>query len=440
VQVDRGVTVTIRFVNRTPLATTIHWHGVRLDNRFDGVPHVTQEPVPPGATFDYTVRFPDAGLYWYHPHMREDVLQDLGLYGNLLVRADDPVWLGPSNREEFLVLDDLLLDDAGILPYGDEAATHALMGRFGNRMLVNGEPLWEAAADAGEVVRLWITNVSSTRVFNLSFDGAARMKVVASDLGRYEREAWVENIVIAPAERYVVDVRFERAGDVRLLNRVRAIDHLWGRFFDEVDTLGIVRVRDSAATPDHGGTFERLRANAGVSADIGRFRAHFDRPPDRTLVVSLQPGTLPFPLMPMLSFESVYRNPVEWEGTMPEMDWVATARQARWILRDAGTGLENMDIDWRFRIGDVVRIRIINDRNALHAMQHPIHLHGQRFLVLAVNGVPATNLVWKDTVLLPAGFAVDILLELTNPGAWMLHCHIAEHIEAGMHMVFHVDG
>lgn len=440
VQVDRGTTVTIRFRNETTLPTTVHWHGLRLDNRFDGVPHVTQDPVPPGGTFDYTVHFPDAGLYWYHPHMREDVLQDLGLYGNLFVRPDDPAWLAPVNREEFLLLDDLLVGEDGPVAYGDSAATHALMGRFGNVLLVNGEPRWEATANAGEVVRLWLTNVSSTRVFNLSFDGPVTMKVVASDLGRFEREERVDNVVIAPAERYAVDVRFDRAGTATLLNRVRAIDHLWGRYFDAVDTLATVRVSGPAATPDHRIAFEELRENDDVVTDVERYRPHFEREPDHTLVLSLQPGDLPFPLLPLLSMEAVYRNPVEWEGTMPMMDWVGTATRARWVLRDPATGLENMDIDWRFRVGDIARIRILNDRDGVHAMQHPIHLHGQRFLVTAVNGVPETNHVWKDTVLVPAGFAVDILLELTNPGAWMLHCHIAEHIEAGMHMVFRVEG
>jgi len=80
----------VRFTNRTDFPTAVHWHGVRLDNRFDGVPHLTQEPVEPGGSFEYKVRFRDAGLYWYHPHHREDVLQDLGLYGNLLVRSRDP--------------------------------------------------------------------------------------------------------------------------------------------------------------------------------------------------------------------------------------------------------------------------------------------------------------------------------------------------------------
>lgn len=439
VQVERATTIVIRFRNETDIPTTVHWHGIRLDNRFDGVPHVTQEPVPPGGEFDYTIHFPDAGLYWYHPHTREDVLQDLGLYGNLFVRPDDPDWLGPAHRDEFLVLDDLLIGDAGLIAWGREAPTHALMGRFGNVLLVNGETGWEASAAHGEVVRLWLTNVSNTRVFNLSMRGAAsRMKVVASDLGRFEREEWVDNIVISPAERYVVDVRFDEAGTVRLVNRVRAIDHMWGRFFPEEDTLGTITVENRVAEPVLDDAFQ-LRENAEVVADIDRYRAYFDRPPDHTLHITVEPGDLPFPLLPMMSMESVYRNPVEWSGTMPEMDWVATGRQTRWILRDAVTGRENMDIDWRFRTGEVVRIRLVNDRDAVHAMQHPIHLHGQRFLVLAVNGVPNRNLVWKDTALLPTGFVMDILLEITNPGAWMLHCHIAEHIETGMHMVFHVS-
>ena len=111
-----------------------------------------------------------------------------------------------------------------------------------------------------------------------------------------------------------------------------------------------------------------------------------------------------------------------------------------WILRDVLTGAENEQIDWRFRVGDVVKIRIHNDRGAFHAMQHPLHIHGQRFLVLEQNGVPNDNLVWKDTVLLPAGSTTDILLELSNPGRWMVHCHIAEHLESGMKFVFDVEG
>jgi FtsP/CotA-like multicopper oxidase with cupredoxin domain len=439
IHVTERATINVRFTNRTDFPTAIHWHGLRLDNRFDGVPHVTQDPVAPGGSFEYRVTFPDAGLYWYHPHHREDALQDLGLYGNLLVLSREPDYFGPAHRDEFLMLDDLLVAESGLVGYGREAPTHALMGRFGNQLLVNGEPSWQSEARRGDVVRFFLTNVSSTRVFNLSWQGDARMKVVASDLGRYEREAWVDRVTIAPAERYVVDVRFESPGEVSLVNRVRAIDHIQARFFEERHVLGTVRVSDAAARPDHGPAFAVLRHNRPVSADIDAYRKHFSRPVDRELVVTLKTGDLPFPIGPLLNFESVYRNPVEWSGTMPEMDWVVTGRNAQWLLREPSTGRENMDVAWRFRVGDVVKLRFVNDRSALHAMHHPIHIHGQRFLLLSMNGVPNDHLVWKDTVLVPTGFVADVLLEVTNPGKWMLHCHIAEHIETGMRMVFEVD-
>jgi FtsP/CotA-like multicopper oxidase with cupredoxin domain len=108
-------------------------------------------------------------------------------------------------------------------------------------------------------------------------------------------------------------------------------------------------------------------------------------------------------------------------------------------MRDPATGKENMAVDWSFRRGEVLKLRLFNERRSFHAMQHPIHIHGQRFLVLAVNGVPNENLVWKDTVLVPAGSTVDVLLELSNIGRWMLHCHIAEHLSAEMMMAFTVN-
>ena len=141
-----------------------------------------------------------------------------------------------------------------------------------------------------------------------------------------------------------------------------------------------------------------------------------------------------------MNLDWVYFNPVEWTGTMPIMNWATSENEVSWVLQDPSTGAENNDIDWRFQVGDVVRIRVTNDRSAFHAMQHPLHIHGQRFLVLEQNGVHNENMVWKDTVLLPAGSTTDILLELTNPGSWMVHCHIAEHLESGMKFVFDVEG
>jgi FtsP/CotA-like multicopper oxidase with cupredoxin domain len=438
-RVTERSTVIVNFANQLDQPTSIHWHGVRLDNRFDGVPHVTQDLVPPGGRFRYVVRFPDAGIYWYHSHHREDVQQDLGLYGNLFVQSTQPDYLPPVNREAVLMLDDLLLDESGAsMPYGEDTATHALMGRFGNVFLVNGAPGYSLRVARGDVVRFYLTNASNTRVFNISFPGA-RMKLVLGDAGKPERESWVPSVVLAPAERYAVDVRFDAGGTVPLVNQVQAIDHFRGEFFDEADTLGLVSVSSTRGVPDLRASFERARVNRDAQHSLDRYRPRFGDRPDQTLVLTLDVSKrLPPPLVQALRVDTAYANPVEWSGTMPTMDWLSTARDVRWVLRDAATGRENMDIGWRFHVGDAVKVRLVNDRHVLHPMAHPIHVHGQRFLVLAVNGDPMQNLMWKDTVLVPAGATVDVLIEMTNPGRWMLHCHIAEHLEAGMHTVFEV--
>ncbi|MEQ9570304.1 MAG: multicopper oxidase domain-containing protein, partial [Longimicrobiales bacterium] len=180
IQAPQGSTVVVRVTNEIQMPTTIHWHGVRIDNRFDGVPGVTQDSIGPGESFTYEVNVPDAGMFWYHPHVREDVQQDLGLFGNLLVTSPDPDYYGPANREEVFVLDDMLFDAQGPIPWGQESPTHALMGRFGNVFMVNGLTDHALEVHRGEVVRFYLTNVANSRTFNVTF-GGARVKIVASD-------------------------------------------------------------------------------------------------------------------------------------------------------------------------------------------------------------------------------------------------------------------
>jgi suppressor of ftsI len=440
IRVDRAATIVVNFTNRIDLPTAVHWHGIRLDNRFDGVPHVTQDAVPPGGTFRYVIHFPDAGIYWYHPHHREDIQQELGLYGNLLVQSSDPDFFGPAHRGEVLMLDDFLLDDAGApMAFGRDAPIQALMGRFGNVLLVNGEPApsYSMQARPGDVVRLYLTNAANARPFNISIP-RARMKLVGGDVGRVLREQWVSSVVLAPAERWIVDVLFDSAGTYPLVNAVQAIDHGRGLFFPDVDTLAVVRVSGERDSRDLRAAFGTLRTNAEVAAEIERYRPHFSRAADKALTLTLRPGNLPFGLVQVMRLDTGFVNPVEWSATMPMMDWLATGADVQWVLRDDSTRKENMDVVWTFRRGDLVRLRLVNDRHTLHPMQHPIHIHGQRFLVLAQNGIPSDNFVWKDTFMLPVGSTAELLVEMSNPGRWMLHCHIAEHLESAMHMVFSV--
>ena len=435
-QVARGARVTVELENRLDQPTTVHWHGIRLEQRFDGVPGLSQSPVAPGARFSYQLVFPDAGIYWYHPHVREDIQQELGLYGNILVRGADSARMGRVHREEVLILDDLLLGSDGPSAFGREHATHALMGRFGNVFLVNGEPSAALDARPGEVVRFYLTNAANARTFNVSIDGA-RMKLVGGDMGRVRNERWVESVVIGPAERWIVDVHFARAGKYPILNRVRGIHPIDRAFIPVVDTLGSVTVSGRRVTPDLARSHAALRRHT----DQGAPPVPPVSPvlPVRALSLTLRPGGLPFGLVQALRVDTAWAMPVEWAGLMPMMDWLATGADVTWVLRDSATGRENMDIDWRFRRGERILLRLVSDRHTLHPMQHPIHLHGQRFLVVARNGEPVRDHVWKDTVLVPAGATVDLLVEFDNPGKWMLHCHTAEHLESGMHLVITVD-
>jgi suppressor of ftsI len=409
-----------------------------VDNRYDGAAGVTQEPVAPGQSFEYRVRFPDAGVYWYHPHVHEDIEQPMGLFGNMLVDSPDPGYYPPANRDQALALGDLLMNGDTLIPFGRDTPDFALMGRLGNVLLVNGEPGYRLRVHRGEVVRFYLTNVASSRTFNVSFGGAP-IKVVASDVSRFEREEMAPSVVLAPAERYVVDVRFERTGVYPMVNAVQAINHYRGEFEAEVDTLGTVTVDGAPASPDYGPEFARLRTNAAVEEDIGRYRPYFDKPPDRTFTLTVRTSGLPLASVQFMSIDTAYYAPVEWVDAMPDMNWLSTAKQVQWIIRDDATGKENMDIPWTVPQGSVLKLRVFNDPKSFHPMQHPIHLHGQRMLVVARNGVPVSNLAWKDTAIIPVGSTVDLLIDASNPGNWMLHCHIAEHLGAGMMTLLRVS-
>jgi len=131
---------------------------------------------------------------------------------------------------------------------------------------------------------------------------------------------------------------------------------------------------------------------------------------------------------------------LEWEDLMPEINAASNAHNMLWQLVDVDTGKQNWEIDWSFRVGDLVKIRLLNDMDQDHPMHHPFHIHGAgRFLVVARDDVVESNLAWKDTVLVRSGETVDILLDVTNPGLWMAHCHIAEHHESGMMFSFNVS-
>ena len=217
-KVQQGSEVIVHVTNDGDLEATVHWHGLRLENKYDGVPHETQTPIPVGGSFTYRIRFPVPGLYWYHPHIREDYTQEMGLYGNLLVVPADPGYWLPAHRDVLLTLDDLLIEDGKIAPFSPAETTYTAMGRFGNVLLISGEPDYSLTVKTGEVVRLWLTNTANTRVFNVQLPGA-RMKLVGGDSGRVEHQEFLSEVILAPSERAVIDVLFGQAAPGKTMAR-----------------------------------------------------------------------------------------------------------------------------------------------------------------------------------------------------------------------------
>ena len=572
-RVRQGSAITVNVTNDVDLDATVHWHGLRLDNAYDGTTQ-TQAPMGQGQSFRYQLTFPDPGIYWYHPHIREDYGQEMGLYGNILVEPAEADYWPPVHREELLTLDDILLEDGQVATFSRSETTHVAMGRFGNTMLTGGQPHVTLDAKLGEVVRFYLTNTANTRVFNVSFTGA-RMKLVGGDSGRYEHEELVPAVMLAPSERTVVDVLFDSPGQVSL-------EH---RHPERTYELATITVREVRAEPPLAQKFDQLRTNPDMAAERERLAPFLNAAPDKTLafiaemdmgvpegavvyacpmhpdiisavegscpkcgmrllataapvtyvcpmhpeVVSAEQGHCPRCGMKLVAVAPTYACPmhpdvvsespdhcprcgmklllmlpqpamhdddspseahdhhhhaaapaehpsdhhghaaghpgpmshdaphsqthqaagatsghevsggIEWEDDMVDVNRTTTPTNMRWKLVDRTTTAENHAIDWQFRVGDQVKIRLVNEMDSDHPMHHPFHVHGAgRFLVLSRDGTVEPNLVWKDTVLVRTGETVDILLDVTNPGVWMAHCHIAEHHESGMMFTFNV--
>ena len=362
------------------------------------------------------------------------------------------------------------------------------MGRFGNVFLTSGDPDLHLEARAGEVVRLWLTNTANTRVFNLRVPGA-RMKLVGGDSGRVEHEELVDQVLVAPSERAVVDVLVDRPGELVLEHRTP----------QRAYRLATITVGEAVGRSAAAGEFEVLRGAPELAAERQQLEAWLAAEPDKTLALVAQmddpaampadagPVTYVCPMHPEVTSQEPGRCPkcgmkllaatgatmaegghasaamehgghaqdghgdhpghgghgaaggIEWEDDMVEVNRLTTSATMHWKFLDRTTGADSPSIDWRFRVGERVKLRLVNEMDSDHPMHHPFHLHGAgRFLVLARDGVVEPNLVWKDTVLVRTGQTVDLLFDVTNPGLWMAHCHIAEHMQSGMMFSFTV--
>lgn len=375
----QGVPLEVRFTNHLPEPTLIHWHGLRVPAAMDGT-QATQRPVAPGESFVYRFTPPDAGTFWYHPHANETEQLEKGLYGALIVHGPDEPAL---DAERVLVLDDLKLDRKGRLArFGGLKERHD--GREGDVRLVNGvaEPVLTIAA--GQVERWRIVNASSARYVRLSIGGRP-FRILGSDGGLIEAPVEATEVLLPAADRVELAVGPFAEGEELAIEALAYDRFTMGRRGTErFATLKAGPTRPSvAAIP------ERLRTIEPLAAP--------DAEPTRTV---------------RLGFGFTLRHGLDFRI-------------------DGETHHHAEPV----RVGELQVWDLVNDTR----MDHPFHLHGFFFQVLAVDGEPPAWRSWEDVVNVPPKSTVRIAwMPDDRPGAWMAHCHILEHHAAGMMTHFEV--
>ena len=372
IEAQVGDTLRVDFRNELPEPTTIHWHGVRVPNSMDGVP-MMMEPIPPNGTFTYEFVLKDAGLFWFHPHVRADLQVQRGLYGVIRVRGEaEP----DADVERVLVLDDIKLrDDGSISEYLDD--TSAMIGRQGNTLLVNGAVHPVITLPASGLARLRVVNTANARYFRLGANGI-QFVVVGTDGSRYETPFEATEVLLVPGERVDLYLRVPDSGEFELMTLPYERGHDTGT----ADALPLATIRSvkstvtRASVPVSGPTLERL-SSAGT--------------PFRIALSEAREGEV----------VRFFVNDKQW----PLVDTWAASR-----------GVQSFEV--------------VNESE----MDHPFHLHGFFFQVLSRDGVAEdpTRLVWKDTINVPAKSRFSAAVRFDEPGVWLYHCHILEHAEAGM--------
>jgi len=404
IRVRQGGRLRVVVENHLGEETTVHWHGLRVPNAMDGVSHLTQKPIAPGGRFVYEFDLPDAGTYWYHPHQRGFEQVGRGLYGPLIVEEREPIGV---DRELTWILDDWRLQrDAQIAGNFGNFMDMSHAGRIGNTVTVNGRVPDHVAVRAGERVRLRLINAANARNFALEFDGH-RPTVIALDgqpvdphepaggrivLGAAMRADVILDMVGPPGKSFAVIDRFYPRQAYRLLDLV------------------------------------------------------YEKSPPRRNHPLEAPVRLAGNTIPQLDLAVADRHEIVFSGGM-----MGTMQSARvdgqkldirqmmhrgmmWAINGVAATGHIMDPILTLKRGSSHVLTMRNDT----AWHHPIHLHGHSFRVLSRNNRASRHREWRDTVLMAPSERVDISFVADNPGDWMFHCHILEHMAGGMMAVIRV--
>jgi len=382
----QGERLRVEVENALSAPTTVHWHGIRLPNAMDGVPGLTQAPIAAsGGKFVYEFDLPDAGTYWYHPHLGDGEQLARGLYGALVVEERDPPAV---DRDLVWILSDWRLDQEAALRRDFASvmdASHA--GRIGNTVTVNGMVRDAFGVRAGERLRLRLINASNARIYGLSF-GGHQPWVVALD-GHPVAPHWFERVVLGPGMR--ADVILDCTGDPGSAHRV--VDDFY-----------------------RGRAYELLKLQYSAEP---RLRDAFEPAPRLAANPVKEPSPSAEPERIVLA-----------GGMMGEMPNQRSHKGVFWTLNGKPVPHDHHDQPplRSLKLGQSYRIELVN-RTAWH---HPMHLHGHVFRVLSKNGQEVLPRQWADTVLLDPDSRAEIALVADNPGDWMLHCHVLEHQATGM--------
>lgn len=403
-RVKRGQDVWFQLRNGLPQPTTIHWHGIRIDNAMDGVAHLTQHAVEPGDSFDYRFRVPDAGTYWYHPHHLSWEQVARGLYGVLIVEEDEPP---DVDQDLFLVADDWRLREDGQIDTESFGNLHdiAHAGRLGNVLTLNGQPMADIPVKAGERIRMRLLNSCNARVLKLRFEDA-EARLIALD-GQPVPPASLANgeLEIAPAQR--ADLLLTMTGDPgdRSAITENSSDRLVAGHF----------TYHAAARVEREHAPLRLAEN-----DLAAPRM------DDELKVDL---VMAGGAMGQLQ-EAAYKGEI--------MGLRDLARQHGMVW--AMNGIAAMPEKPLFSVprGRSVSVRMVNESRWPHAM----HFHGHHFREMPEVGTekPGTGRPgpWRDTLLVGREETRTVSFVADNPGKWMIHCHMLEHQAGGMGTWFEV--
>jgi FtsP/CotA-like multicopper oxidase with cupredoxin domain len=410
IRVRQGERLRVEVTNALDEETTVHWHGIRVPNAMDGVPHLTQPPIAPGGTFVYEFDAVDAGTFWYHPHQRSFEQVGRGLYGALIVEEPDPPRV---DRDVTWVLDDWrLTQDAGIA--GDFGNFHDLShaGRLGNTVTINGRLLDSFEVAPGERIRLRLINAANARVFALDFADLAPQVIALDGQPVAPHSPQGGRVVLGPAMR--ADLILDCTG--RPGARLPVVDRAYeGNEFHLVDLVyGETPLR--GAPPDWPVT---LTANPLPEPDLTKARRH------DVLFTGGMMGPMVERQMGLGGTGAMMGG-----GMMGMMH----DRTGIWFVN--GVAAEGHVLD-PFLTLDKYASHVIEMTNAT-AFDHPIHLHGHSFRVISRNGAPTRHREWQDTVMIAPTERVEIAFVADNPGEWMFHCHILEHQAAGMMGVIRV--